>query len=203
VSDRRLDWHHLAFLGVGLVAGWMISGYGPITSSPDLRGVLHRLHAQTLANQESDAQERMWRLTADRMRHEYAEAMRDTTAKYHRQSQQLASLNRADLAAEAKKARERGDTSSAREITRIAGNVAAQDSACSSAVSSCQAAQDSLRVQVSERDSLIGVRSAQRDTATALSTDAVGVAQREHRGAVKAKVVAVGALLLLVLSVVR
>lgn len=188
---------------MGLVAGWLISGYGPVTASPDLRGVLHRLHAQTLANQESDAQERMWRMTADRQRHEFAEAMRDTTAKYHRQSTQLASLNRHRLDSLSAAARNRGDTLGAAVLTVIAGNVAAQDSACSLAVGSCQAAQDSLRVQIVERDSLIGVRSLQRDSAGVLSEDAVKVAQREHRGAVKAKVVAVGSLLLLLLSLVR
>lgn len=200
----KLHWSHAIALAMGGVAVALMTAFGgPLLVPHDLRATVQRLHAQTLARAESDTALAYWRRTADHQRREFADAMRDSTAKYQQRTMMLANVNRRQADSLAQLARARGDSALGSALTMLGGNIAAQDSACQSAVSSCELARQADSVRIVERDSIITDRTAQRDSAAALSGDAMAIAVKANTRARQARLAAGGAILLLILSLVR
>lgn len=180
----KLSWSHVAFgvLGALATAGVMLAGSPTVVDySPQVRQLSRELTAfrDTVARKDSTLAAYRLRLAS---RDSALERLRDREQASYRVSQSLASQNRRLADSLAKLHPELAPV-----LTVLNAGIASQDSACSEALNACRSRADSLRAQISERDSIVRQTVSQRDTALSgwrrtLAADSAAEQQAARKG---------------------
>lgn len=204
MSDRRFDWTHAAALAIGAAACFaiMFTGSPKVGDySPQVRQLTRRLNQITREKAASDSGLAFYRTTRipgmeraiARLEAE-GQAARQSSRRYAVDNRRLVDSVRAMILAH--------PDSVTPILTQLSAGIANQDSACTLAVGSCEATKDSLRVQITERDSIVTDRTAQRDSAFSVAHDGKEATQRAEaetasrgRALLVARVVAILALI--------
>ena len=177
-SVRFRSTHAVALL-LGIVGGWFIATCGPIEAdkSPRVSALVNRLHRQTVARASSDSALKAYRVR-DSIRSQRIASLEAESRSHLRTSQALAGSNRRLTDSLRSMIR---DSATLVLVANLDSGIAAADRACTLAVSTCQQAADSLKVQLVERDSIVADVRSQRDSSLSLATDAVGLARRQNK----------------------
>lgn len=186
MNRPTFGWPVLAALFIGLAGGLFMSRYsGPLASPPDVRALIDRLHKSTVRNAKSDTALAFYRLQLV-SRDSGIMRLKAVEVQEKRSSDRTLARNRAQL--DSLRAHPESVLVYA---ARLDSGIVAQGEQCTNAISACDAAKDSLRSQIGERDSIIADRTAQRDTSQAIAGTAVAADKKLHAQLLVTRILAV------------